>query len=76
MEIYPNPAQHQIMIKLPEGGTGQYELCFYDLSGKLVVSRQVSIPGEVNLPEKLLNGIYILEIKSDCAVYHSRLIKQ
>ena len=76
MEIYPNPAQHQIMIKLPEGRTGQYELCFYDLSGKLLVSRQVSIPGEVNLPEKLLDGIYILEIKSDYAVYHSRLIKQ
>jgi len=76
MEIYPNPAQHQIMIKLPEDRTGQYELCFYDLSGKPVASRQVSIPGEVTLPEKLLNGIYILEIKSDRAVYHSRLIKQ
>ncbi len=76
MEIYPNPAQNYVMIKLPEARSAQYELRFYDLSGQLIQLQQVSLPGEVNLPEALLNGMYILEIKSDHNIYRSRLIKQ
>ena len=76
LEIYPNPAQHYIMIKLPDNQAAQYELRFYDLSGKLIRLQQISIPGEVDLPETLLEGMYILEIKSDRGIYRTRLIKQ
>ncbi len=74
MEIYPNPARDRIMIKLPEDQMGNYTLRFHDLSGRVIHSRQVSIPGEISIPEYLLSGMYILEIHTDRGIYHTRLI--
>ena len=75
LEIYPNPASHRIMIKLPEEITGQFELRYYDLQGKVAYTQQVSLPGEVVLPDLLETGMYILEIRTRGGVYRSRLIK-
>lgn len=74
MEVYPNPARDRIMIKLPEDQMGNYTLRFHDLSGRVIHSRQVSIPGEISIPEYLLSGMYILEIYTDRGIYHTRLI--
>lgn len=74
MEIYPNPARDRIMIKLPEDQMGNYTLRFHDLSGRVIHSRQVPIPGEISIPEYLLSGMYILEIHTDQGIYHTRLI--
>lgn len=76
MEIYPNPARDHIMIKLPEERSGTFQLRFFDLSGRVIDARQVSVPGEVMLPAYLMEGIYILEIHTDRGIYRSRLIKQ
>ncbi len=76
MEIYPNPAADHLMIKLPEDRAGLYSLRFYDLSGRMVYSGQVALPGEMDLPDHLQSGIYILEINSDRGIYRTRLIKE
>ncbi|MCK5137912.1 MAG: S8 family serine peptidase [Bacteroidales bacterium] len=77
MEIYPNPARQHIMIRLPEENmTGSYDLRFLDMSGRILHSQQVSIPGEVYLPDVLMSGLYIVEVKTPRGVYHSRLIKE
>ncbi|MEN8230627.1 MAG: S8/S53 family peptidase [Bacteroidota bacterium] len=74
MEIYPNPARDRIMIKLPEDQGGNFRLRFHDLSGRVIHSGQVFIPGELTLPDHLKNGMYILEINTDQGTYHTRLI--
>ncbi len=76
MEIYPNPARERFMIKLPEDWTGNSTLRFYDMSGRMILSTMVSIPGEVELSAQLMRGIYILEIKTVGGIYRTRLIKE
>jgi subtilisin family serine protease len=74
MEIWPNPAREHIMIKIPESGEQQIRL--YDLNGKLAYSRQMQLPGEMELPPGLIGGIYIIEIRTQGSIYRSRLLKQ
>ena len=74
MEIWPNPARESVMIRIPE--TGLQEVRLYDLSGRMAYLMQIELPGEMDLPETLISGIYILEVRTSDYVYHSRLIKQ
>lgn len=74
MEIWPNPARDLIMIRIPE--TGEQQVRLYDLSGRIAFSRQLYLPGEMELPAILPGGIYIIEIRSAGAIYRSRLLKQ
>jgi len=74
IEIWPNPAREHIMIKIPESGEQQIRL--YDLNGKLAYSRQMQLPGEMELPPGLIGGIYIIEIRTQGSIYRSRLLKQ
>jgi serine protease AprX len=74
LEIYPNPASHHIMIRIPGAGSGVFTLNFYDISGRKIRSQQVTIPGEVSLTSGLAGGIYILEVSAFQQVYRTRLI--
>lgn len=74
MEIWPNPAGDLVRIRLPESGEQQVNL--FDLSGRIALSRQLHLPGEMELPAKLPDGIYILEIRTGGTIYRGRLIKQ
>ncbi len=76
MEIWPNPASERIMIRLPETEFGKQQVRFYDLSGKMICSLQMELPGEMVLPGTMNSGIYIIEIRTTSHIYHSRLIKQ
>jgi len=76
MEIYPNPALDHIMVKLSEERSGVFSLRFYDLRGRMIHSRQVNLPGKVDLPSWLMSGMYILEIDTDLGIYRTRLIKE
>ena len=73
MEIWPNPARERVMIKIPE--TGRQELRIYDLSGRMAYVVQLELPGEMELPETLANGLYIIEIRTSEYSYRSRLMK-
>jgi serine protease AprX len=76
MELYPNPASHLIMIKLPDETPGTFDLVWYDLRGQVVHIQQVALPGEVLLPAHLVPGMYLLEVRTGGGIYRSRLIKQ
>jgi hypothetical protein len=61
--IYPNPANDNITVSLPFEVSGGYDL--YDLSGKLLVSK--NIPGQqfkINL-DTYANGAYFLRVWTD-----------
>jgi len=74
LEVYPNPASEMIMIKVPGQEAGLQTLGFYDFSGRKVHVMQTELPGQVDLPDGLCPGIYILEINTSSGVYRSRLI--
>lgn len=74
IELYPNPASHRVMVRIPEDGPGSHTLKFYDVSGKLIDAQRVTIPGEVQLPGSLARGLYLLEISTQRGVYRSKLI--
>lgn len=76
MEIWPNPARKRIMIRIPEQEPGSDLVRIYDLNGRVAGTLQVELPGEVQLPENLMPGIYIIEIRTTSYIYRSRLIKQ
>ncbi len=76
MDIYPNPASDCFMVKLAKAGPGPYTLNFHDMSGRMVQSTQVYNPGEVVFSNRLMSGIYILEIKTDGGIYRTRIIKK
>lgn len=76
VEIWPNPARERIMIRIPETEYGKQQVRLYDLSGKITFSLQMELPGELELPGTMKNGIYIIEIRTTSNIYRSRLIKQ
>jgi len=73
MELWPNPAQDHIMIRIPD--PGDQEIRIYDLNGRIVHSLQLHLPGKMELPHTLRSGIYIIEIRSTGSIYRSRLVK-
>jgi serine protease AprX len=76
IEIWPNPARDRIRIRIHEKEFGQQQVRLYDLSGKIACSLQMELPGELELPIALINGIYIIEIRTTGHIYRGRLIKQ
>jgi subtilisin family serine protease len=74
LEIWPNPARDRIRIRIPE--EGQQMVRLYDLNGRMALSRSMDLPGEMNLPPGLPQGIYVLEVRTGAGVYHSRLVIQ
>jgi len=76
MEIWPNPAGEQIMIRIPETESGLHLVRLYDMHGKVAGSLQMELPGEMLLPETLSSGIYIIEVRTTSHIYRSRLLKQ
>ena len=74
VEVWPNPAGEHIMIRIPE--SGEQLVRIYDLNGRVACSLQMQLPGEMDLPETLISGIYIIEIRTTGNIYHSRLLKQ
>ncbi|MCD4710369.1 MAG: S8 family peptidase, partial [Bacteroidales bacterium] len=76
VEIWPNPARERIMIRIPETEYGKQQVRLYDLSGRITCSLQMELPGELELPGTMKNGIYIIEIRTTSNIYRSRLIKQ
>ena len=73
VEIWPNPAREQIMIRIPE--TGEQQVMLYDLNGRTVLSLRIPLPGELTLPRSLPGGFYIIEVRSTGKIYRSRLLK-
>ncbi len=76
MELWPNPAREHLIIRIPEEITGDQEIRFYDMQGRIRYTTSSGFPGDIFLPPDLRNGMYIVEIRTRSTVYRSRLIVQ
>ncbi len=71
LAIYPNPAKGFIIIKSPDFQYNKIEI--YDISGKLVLSRNLKYQSELMLPLNLRNGKYILKLSDNKVIYTGSL---
>jgi hypothetical protein len=76
MELWPNPVSDRVRIRIPEPVSGLPVVRLYDLRGTLTLSLQTELPGELNLPESLPGGVYILEVRTSGHIYRGRLLKR
>ena len=68
MNAYPNPAQEEVRFEFQDVPTGNYELQLYDLAGRLVKNKSMSINGNVSLflnLKELVNGSYLYSLKDN-----------
>ena len=63
MEIYPNPADQNITISLPNHDS-DYHLSLYDLSGKSMKYLRMKGDDDMLVTAGLENGIYFIQIKT------------
>lgn len=74
--IYPNPASSQINIRMDKK-LRSFNLSVYDLQGKRLVQKNYSNNSHkiVNLEtENLLNGVYLVVVRSGDKVYWDKLV--
>jgi len=74
--VYPNPSTDNITIVIPELTSGNIELSVFDLSGRKIISRQLTnvlSNGEYKLDvNALTEGYYIVVLQSGQDVYKKR----
>jgi len=78
LEIYPNPASQMTRIAFESSTQGMVDLGIYDLSGKLIISRQYGVNKgqaiiDVNVFD-LDNGSYIVRVIDANHQYQSKLV--
>lgn len=77
MAIYPNPARESITLRADLTGTETISLRLYDLSGKLLLSRQWQAAGpfeeQVSL-NGLPSGLYLYELKNRTSYLRDKLL--
>lgn len=76
--VYPNPTNEKLNIQLPEniGKTAQIEI--FDLTGKVLISKTLSITGINSISvdcESLTKGFYIVVLQSDNLVLSKKILK-
>ncbi|MEX1001661.1 MAG: T9SS type A sorting domain-containing protein [Crocinitomicaceae bacterium] len=74
LHVYPNPTHSTITIYI-SGYTGYYQLQLYDLSGKLILSKeQLNAKTELDLRTAMLeNGAYILTVQTDTDQFYKKI---
>ncbi len=75
VSIYPNPAKHEVNVKMTKAETAKYSII--DMSGRSVNSGNLSADGKINV-EKISNGNYILtiEMKNGETITEKLIIKK
>ncbi len=76
LELYPNPADSWIRVRLPGQESGFHEIRLYDMSGRTVLVREADLSTEIPLPASLQRGVYLIEIRTGEGTYRGRFIKQ
>lgn len=71
IHIYPNPTNDLLYVQAPQGSA----FMLIDLNGKAIVKRKTEAVEETFDLTELAQGVYILEISIDGAIYRERLVK-
>jgi hypothetical protein len=80
--LYPNPVpQRTVMLQLNNLDKGRYRLLFYNTAGQLVYEKDMVHDGgsstqNIELPARVIKGIYSAELKNDKTIYRQLLIIQ
>ncbi len=75
ISVFPNPANDIIFLTLDKNQTSDYQINIMNLSGKVIIQKQVKSVSEYSINiESLDNGIYIIECKGK-NIYRGRFVK-
>ncbi|RZL08588.1 MAG: T9SS type A sorting domain-containing protein, partial [Hymenobacter sp.] len=75
LQVYPNPFKSKLTIVLPGSGVAQVSL--YDVAGRLVLPlAPLPATGQLQLPDDLATGVYLLEVRQGTAIMRRSLVKQ
>jgi hypothetical protein len=72
--LYPNPAQNQISIGL--GSLNQAEVTIIDISGKTIITKQITTDQNTISTEALNNGLYFVQVKVEGKTSIHKLVIQ
>lgn len=70
-QVFPNPASERIFIRLAE--PGKTVISFYDLSGRLVVEKQLDHSGYISV-NKLQAGVYKVQVTQNEAIFNTSVV--
>jgi hypothetical protein len=77
LSVYPNPANREIMVLANNAGIQNYTLHIIDMFGRVVYNKVISTIDnkihEVIDVSNLVNGTYLLELRSDEKAYQKKL---
>ncbi|MBC8319273.1 MAG: T9SS type A sorting domain-containing protein [Bacteroidetes bacterium] len=75
LEIYPNPANSEVIINFPEK-SGIVEITLYNIDGKVIITRTFSFQNRiVNLSiADVSNGVYFIKSEIGNKVFRNKLI--
>jgi hypothetical protein len=71
-KIYPNPASEILNVEFSENNFTKIEL--FDMSGKLLLGRDIAHISKIQLPLSFKDGIYCLRIGNDQQVINQKLV--
>lgn len=79
-DIYPNPNNGEFVLKFKDSQTGTGTVSIYDLSGKMLISKSVSLidnQNEISFHHSdLTQGVYIVSVQLNNKYYRQKLIIQ
>jgi photosystem II stability/assembly factor-like uncharacterized protein len=75
LKIIPNPAVDFVQFDIPEKNVVNASLNIYDLSGKLVLDKEISSVNDKISIEELKTGTYVAVITSGSSKYSARFVK-
>jgi hypothetical protein len=78
VSMFPNPAHDELTISFTEPDGQSYSLEIIDMYGRVVFEKEI-VAGIYNTPEKinisgLMNGIYLIKLKSDVLAIQRKLV--
>ena len=76
LKVSPNPSSSDFTVSFFSRTTAPRELRVYDMSGKILIQRQVNNYQYVRFGDKLQNGVYILQVTENGKTTETKLVKQ
>lgn len=65
VEVYPNPAAHEVLIRMDDAGTARYDLDLLDLSGRVIRSwKDLTGPVQTIPLHGMSAGVYVIRGRS------------
>lgn len=75
LSLSPNPASSYVHLDLPPSALQQGQLALTDLTGRVVLRKQLQGNATVTL-SSLPAGLYLVEVKADGHAWHGKIIKE